>query len=127
MTTNERSLLISHDMAQAIEHGARYLATLAALERAHMLGDEDELASIFDGIDPIDVRLTANVLQSLSFLWHAMPPVRGGTDGAPVDSGVAAVSPLPPSVTAAGSPPDGEQPSAPIIPIPLASRKAPCS
>lgn len=127
MTTDSRALLLSHDMEQAIEMGARYLATLSALERAHMLGDEDELTSIFDGIDPIEVRLTANTLQSLSFLWHAMPPqIRGGTTGAAEGSRVTApVEPSPLGVTAAAS--GGERPSAPVTPIPLASRRAPCS
>lgn len=128
MTTDSRALLLSHDMEQAIEMGARYLATLSALERAHMLGDEDELTSIFDGIDPIEVRLTANTLQSLSFLWHAMPPqIRGGTDGVSQDGSdaTAVVSPSPLDVTAAAS--GGERPSAPVTPIPLASRRAPCS
>lgn len=126
MTTDSRAVLLSHDMAEAIDHGARLLTTLAALERAWMLGDEDALASIFDGIDPIEVQLTASTLHSLTFLWHAMPPqIRGGTDGASQagSDATAVVSPSPLSVTAAAS--GGEQPSAPVTP--LASRRAPCS
>jgi hypothetical protein len=121
---NARALRLSHDQAQAIELGARYLATLAAVERAHALDDEQDLEAILAGVDPIEVRLTANVLKSLSFLWHALPPVpteiRGGTDGAS--------SRVPLSVTAAPSP-DGEaeQPSAPVIHLDPYSRKAPCA
>lgn len=124
-----RAVLLSHDQIQAIEHGARLLTTLAAIERAHMLDDAADLESILAGIDPVEVRLTANVLHSLTFLWHSLPPTRGGTDGAAqVDSGTATVSPLPLSVTAAQRPPDDdEQPSAPILPLHSYSTKAPCA
>jgi hypothetical protein len=124
--TDQRALLLSHDHQQAIEHGARLLATLAAVERAHMLGDEQEVEVILAGIDPVEVRLTANTLQALSFLWHTMPQVRGGTDDADESGATATVAPLFPSVTAA-APPTSEQPSAPIIPLDPYLRKVPCA
>lgn len=93
--SESRVLLMSHDMIQAVDHGARLLTTLAALERAWMLDDQDSLASIFDGIDPIEVQLTSSTLHALDLLWHTLPPFRGGStlgspdgDASPARGGV---------------------------------------
>ena len=122
--TESRAVLLSHDMAEAIDHGARLLTTLSALERAWMLGDEDALASIFDGIDPIEVQLTAATLHSLTFLWELMPPPRSGTTLGTSGGSTALLSDR---AGAAESEARSGQPSAPIIPLDSYSRRAPCS
>jgi len=53
-------------VAESLDTAARYLRILRALEQAHMLGNEDELVSLFGGIDPIDVQECAMEVQHLS-------------------------------------------------------------
>ena len=127
-----RTLHLSRDQARALEEASHYCAKLAAVEHAHILGDEETVDLLLSGVDPIEARLTANVLQSLWRLWSALPePARGGPDGLVPGSRKA---PSPHKVAAVPSSVDGnEQPSAPNI-FPQVthvgdnwSRKAPCS
>jgi hypothetical protein len=119
--SDHRALHLSRDQADAIELGARYCRTLAALEHAHILGDEDAVINILAGVDPIEVKLTANALQALAMIWNAMPDQVRSRSTAVVQ---VASGPLPPDGSAAH---DGEQPSAPI-PLHRYSTKVPgCS
>jgi hypothetical protein len=49
---------------ETLDLAARYLRVLAAVERAHSIGSEDELISILAGVDPVDVRFVAQALES---------------------------------------------------------------
>lgn len=80
------SLPIAPEQIEAIELAARYCATLASVERAYALEDTDAVEAIFGGIDPVEVRLTANTLTAFSRLWRIILESRGATNGAGFDS-----------------------------------------
>lgn len=46
-----------------LELAARYLRTLHAIEQAHALGHEDEVASLLAAVDPVDVRQVAEEIE----------------------------------------------------------------
>lgn len=52
-------------VAESLNTAARYLRILRSLEQAHMLGNEDELVSLFGGIDPVDVQECAMEVEYL--------------------------------------------------------------
>ena len=113
-----RTLHLSSSQAEAIDLGMRYCHTLASVERAHALDDAEAVEAILAGIDPIELRLTANVLQSLWLLWQSLPEqIRGGTIGA--EGG-------PPSTLSPGVSASDGQPSA-AIPLHEWSKKVPCA
>lgn len=128
MIVDHRALYLSRDQAEALELGARACRTLAAVEHAHILGDEEAFDSILAGVDPIEVKLTANALDALVLLWRSLPSqLRGGTPGVHPDDETSSGSILPSHVTAAPSPPgDGEQSPAPI-PLHEYSKRVPCA
>jgi hypothetical protein len=80
MTT--RAIHLSLEQAEALDMASRFCGTLAAVERAHALDDLDSVVVLLDGLDPIEIQLTANVLQSLFMLWRSLPPTtRSGPMG----------------------------------------------
>lgn len=108
----------SREQAQMLEGAARYCAILAAVDHAFIAGDEPELHRLLSGLDPIEVRLTANTLQALWRLWQSLSDQdRGGTNGEGNGGS-------PPLATADAS---DARPSAPVVPLDTYSRKAPCA
>ncbi len=119
-----RPMFLSHDQAQALELGAAFCRTLAAVEHAHTVGDEQDVETILAGVDPIEAKLTANALQGLWMLWKSLPQDRGRTKDAwrtggkldrPVSEALSSAQPSAPTVAEAA-----------VIPLDTYSRRVPC-
>ena len=75
---------------------ARYCGILAAVERAHAIGSDEEVVSLLAGVDPIDLREVQNDLRAfLRFLEILPHQSRGGSTEAP--SRDSTVAPVPPT------------------------------
>lgn len=72
-------LPITREQIEAIELGARYCRTLAAVQRAYMLEDTDDLEAILANLDPTEVSMTANALTAIHRVWDLLLQARGGT------------------------------------------------
>lgn len=72
----ERAVVIDEDMALAISGGAEFCAKLAAIEHAHLIGDEENVDTLLSTVDPIDARLCANQLRALAMVWDVLTTSR---------------------------------------------------
>lgn len=97
---------MTDDVTDLFDAAAGYVAKLAAVEHAHILGDEQEIDYLLSGVDPIDARFVANQLRNL------VKGLRGVSTDAPSAGESPTVSPRSPlSVASASS--GGTQASAP--------------
>lgn len=71
-----RTLIIDDEYTQALKLGSDFCAKLAAVEHAHLLGDEETLDMLLSNVDPIDARLCANLLRALWALASLLPDER---------------------------------------------------
>jgi hypothetical protein len=74
-----RSVRLNEDDMRILQLASRYLGTLAAVERAHMLGSDEEVAMILGAVDPVDVRVVRGAIEEYIALWHRSP-VRIGAE-----------------------------------------------
>lgn len=117
MAVVTRALHLNQEQAEALDMASRFCGTLAAVERAHALDDPDSVVVLLGGLDPVEIRLTASVLQSLYMLWRSLPPTtRSGPMGVVPGS--------PPRDTSAAL--DGGRSSAPT-PTSLDAWRVPCA
>jgi hypothetical protein len=68
-----RSVRLNEDDMRILQLASRYLGTLAAVERAHMLGSDEEVEAILGAVDPLDVRVVRGALEEYVALWHRSP------------------------------------------------------
>jgi hypothetical protein len=94
----------SHDVFTA---EARYVRLLVAVERAHAVGDFDEMARLLSGIDPVDVRMVADVLGAMSELHRVWAGTTGERPDGKSDEGSRQAAPSLALVS------EGESPSYP--------------